>query len=171
MKKSASGFTIVELLIVIVVIAILAAITIVAYNGIQNNAKNTKTIAATNAWIKGIRLYEAKTGALPSYNSCFGTSSTYSGNGQCWNGSTWVVNNSFLTAMSEYMGSFPEPDTTQMDPANYPDRRGSFYQISGGSSFVWMSLIGVSTCPGLGGVTFSSQGTGSNGIYCRYIFQ
>jgi len=33
------GFTIVELLIVIVVIAILAAITIVAYNGIQSRAK------------------------------------------------------------------------------------------------------------------------------------
>ena len=33
------GFTIVELLIVVVVIAILAAITIVAFNGIQNRAK------------------------------------------------------------------------------------------------------------------------------------
>ncbi len=33
------GFTIVELLIVIVVIAILATITIVAYNGVQNNSK------------------------------------------------------------------------------------------------------------------------------------
>ena len=35
------GFTIVELLIVIVVIAILAAITIVAFNGIQQRAKNS----------------------------------------------------------------------------------------------------------------------------------
>ena len=38
MKKGISGFTIVELLIVIVVIAVLATITIVAYNGIQNRA-------------------------------------------------------------------------------------------------------------------------------------
>lgn len=37
-KHKQSGFTIVELLIVIVVIAILAAITIVAYNGIQQRA-------------------------------------------------------------------------------------------------------------------------------------
>ena len=36
-----SGFTIVELLIVIVVIAILAAITIVAYTGIQSRAYDT----------------------------------------------------------------------------------------------------------------------------------
>ena len=38
-KQKKNGFTIVELLIVIVVIAILAAITIVAYNGIQQRAK------------------------------------------------------------------------------------------------------------------------------------
>lgn len=40
-QKSQKGFTIVELLIVVVVIAILAAITIVSYNGIQNRAKDS----------------------------------------------------------------------------------------------------------------------------------
>jgi len=40
-KTRGRGFTIVELLIVIVVIAILAAITIVAYNGIQNRTNDS----------------------------------------------------------------------------------------------------------------------------------
>lgn len=41
-KNRSKGFTIVELLIVIVVIGILAAITIVAYNGVQTRARQAK---------------------------------------------------------------------------------------------------------------------------------
>ena len=41
MKKTVNGFTIVELLIVIVVIAILATISVVAYNGIQQRARTS----------------------------------------------------------------------------------------------------------------------------------
>ncbi|MFZ2835792.1 MAG: prepilin-type N-terminal cleavage/methylation domain-containing protein [Candidatus Saccharimonadales bacterium] len=40
-RQARSGFTIVELLVVIVIIGILAAITIVAYTGIQNRAKES----------------------------------------------------------------------------------------------------------------------------------
>jgi prepilin-type N-terminal cleavage/methylation domain-containing protein len=43
--RTATGFTIVELLIVIVVIGILAAITIVAYNGIQQKARTSTVMA------------------------------------------------------------------------------------------------------------------------------
>ena len=46
------GFTIVELLIVIVVIGILAAITIVAYNGIQNRGKTAAGQALANSIVK-----------------------------------------------------------------------------------------------------------------------
>lgn len=63
-----SGFTIVELLIVIVVIAILAAISIVAYNGIQNRSKTTSSKNAAAQVQKKIELYNASTGAYPSNN-------------------------------------------------------------------------------------------------------
>lgn len=42
LNKSNSGFTIVELLIVIVVIAILAAIATISYNGIQSRSKDSQ---------------------------------------------------------------------------------------------------------------------------------
>jgi len=64
MRKSTSGFTIVELLIVIVVIGILAAITVVAYNGIQDRAKRTSQQAQVDAVGKAIRLYAAEKGNL-----------------------------------------------------------------------------------------------------------
>lgn len=51
------GFTIVELLIVVVVIAILATITIVAYNGIQQRAKSSAVAAAVASAGKKVSLY------------------------------------------------------------------------------------------------------------------
>ena len=60
------GFTIVELLIVIVVIGILASITIVAFNGIQNRARNAETQSAMNGLAKKIEIYNAQQGSYPS---------------------------------------------------------------------------------------------------------
>jgi prepilin-type N-terminal cleavage/methylation domain-containing protein len=65
--KDERGFTIVELLIVIVVIAILAAIVIVAYNGIQNRAKTQSANASASAIQKKIEAYAAaNNGSYPS---------------------------------------------------------------------------------------------------------
>ena len=55
--KSRSGFTIVELLIVIVVIAILAAISIVAYNGIQQRARDNTRKSNLASISKALKLY------------------------------------------------------------------------------------------------------------------
>lgn len=52
MRKSISGFTIVELLIVVVVIAILAAITIVSYNGITARANDSSVRAGLSSAAK-----------------------------------------------------------------------------------------------------------------------
>lgn len=61
-----SGFTIVELLIVVVVIAILAAITIVSYNGIQSRAKLSGAQSDLAASSKKIELYKVDKGIYPT---------------------------------------------------------------------------------------------------------
>ena len=60
--RKSPGFTVVELLIVIIVIAILAAITVVAYNGIQTRAKNSKRDADLAQLDKAIRIARLNTG-------------------------------------------------------------------------------------------------------------
>jgi len=80
-KRSINGFTIVELLIVIVVIAILASISLVAYNGIQTRAQNTRTITAAKEWVKLLNSYAvAKTDYLnlgPGNLACLGGLADY----------------------------------------------------------------------------------------------
>ncbi len=69
MKSTKTGFTIVELLIVIVVIAILAAITTVAYNGIQTRAKNAGRLSEVTTVIKVLESYKAFNGDYPGVSS------------------------------------------------------------------------------------------------------
>lgn len=65
-RDRSAGFTIVELLIVIVIIGILAAITIVAYNGIQERAKNTTLISDLTTSAKQLRLDQATNSIFPA---------------------------------------------------------------------------------------------------------
>lgn len=60
------GFTIVELLIVIVVIGILAAISIVAYAGLQNNAKSSERAADAANIIKVAEAMNADNDTYPT---------------------------------------------------------------------------------------------------------
>ena len=76
--KSSKGFTIVELLIVIVIIGILAAISIVTYNGVQQRARNTAIISAVNQTMNSIQAYIAQEDDYPMTDRASGCITTES---------------------------------------------------------------------------------------------
>lgn len=59
-NKSLNGFTIVELIIVVVVIAILASLVIVAYNGVQEKAHDKALLSDISAVESELTLYSTK---------------------------------------------------------------------------------------------------------------
>lgn len=62
------GFTIVELMVVIVVIAILTAITVVTYTGIQNRAQDVARLTTANQIRDKVKIEEVRNGR-PSPNA------------------------------------------------------------------------------------------------------
>lgn len=64
--RDAKGFTIVELLVVIVVIAILAAVTIVAYNGVQQRARDSARANNVQSIKSALEIYYADNNAYPA---------------------------------------------------------------------------------------------------------
>ena len=71
------GFTIVELLIVIVVIGILAAITIVSYNGVQNRANDAAVQSDLQNIGTQIVRYNVEKGTFPGVGTVVADLSTY----------------------------------------------------------------------------------------------
>jgi prepilin-type N-terminal cleavage/methylation domain-containing protein len=66
LKKRNQGFTIVELLIVIVVIGILALLVITTYSGIQQKARNSKRQTDVKSLQTQIEAYFSENGHYPS---------------------------------------------------------------------------------------------------------
>jgi len=71
--RKSEGFTIVELLIVVVVIAILAAITIVSYNGITNKANSSAAASMAATLQKKAELYASSEDGNGSYPTALST--------------------------------------------------------------------------------------------------
>ncbi len=83
--QNSQGFTIVELLVVIVVIAILASVSVVAYNGIQDRANASKAASAVEQYAKVFQIYKVEEGEFPHSDSvnavCLGPPNSFPSTG------------------------------------------------------------------------------------------
>lgn len=161
------GFTIVELLIVIVVIAILAAISVVSYTGIQNRAKNQQTVSAVTSYYKALAAYGIDNGALPADRACLGEQAFYTSN-PCYIGSSTYVWSSVLnSALSMYISG---PATTASGSATNGSITGSgiFYDNATGGTggYIGFVIFGAS-CPDIAGASIYSTTALGSDTYCR----
>ena len=118
-----SGFTIVELLIIIVVIAILATISIVAYSGIQARARDNVRKTDLSNIAKAVELYRADNGVLPPNQQGWCTniySTTYP---------------QFLNAISPYIPNVPH------DPLYANTRQDYFYKQNSATGYTLASEL------------------------------
>lgn len=168
-----TGFTIVELLIVIVVIAILAAITIVTYSNIQTRARNTQTVSAANQYIKAISMYAAEKGSYPNAaGACLGTGYEYEGvAGRCGGSVTSLTEKAaFNTAIAEYMSGLPQLSTKNLQINSTNIRAGGYYDVlSGGTSArLYYILEGQQASCDAGGTKNATPGAPD--MFCHYSF-
>lgn len=168
--KKQIGFTIVELLIVVVVIAILASITVVAYNGIQNRTYNTKVMNTMQQVSKLIEAYNAQHGSYPTTG---GLGNVYS-DANCsratdsdgYKGTDWVPG-----IMPSLTSSLPQ--SQDINSSGISGIGGCYFYASDGTNYIltaWNAKRGGPSTDalyrrlGFRELSFS----GSNAYYCNH---
>ena len=148
------GFTVVELLIVVVIIAILATVTIISYVGAQTRGENAKTVQTVNQYLKAITLYATQNNLYPVATTwpCLGATAScakMSGATSCFGVGSAVTNAAFNTTIQPILGAIPEPSAQTMNCAGN-SYKGAFYNkndTSGGKSAqVYYFLRGNQQC-------------------------
>lgn len=156
------GFTIVELLIVIVIIGILATITIIVYNGIQTRAQNTATVQAVGEYAKGIHSYAVINGSYPQDASfpCLGRLGTACGRvtadasiPNCLGIGGASATAGFDAAMKTiFNGTVPQPSGQLMNCGGTM-LSGAFYRSTDGKAAnIFYFLRGNQQCADIGGL-------------------
>jgi type II secretion system protein G len=151
------GFTIVELLIVIVVIGILAAITIVAYNGIQDRSRFAKAQSDISSLNKAIQMYYADNGKYPSPT----VGATGCTNGWC--GWDQVTDDAFIPGLvPQYIAKTPQMPTSNSagDTYLYYSATGTDYRLMRYKNNTQLNDTERLNNPLIGSPSFTNNGWG-----------
>jgi prepilin-type N-terminal cleavage/methylation domain-containing protein len=116
MRKRKGGFTLIEMLIVITIIALLASLILVGMGGARAKARDSKRIADLHNVMNALELYYAKSGTYPtaSYTSSGG----------------WATFITYLTTAGIGVNQVPK------DPLNDATRYYRYGGIADGTSYV-----------------------------------
>ena len=167
------GFTIVELLIVVVVIAILASITVVSYSGITTQTKNTQTVAAASDYATMLVAYNIKNNSWPiTTNTCIGVTpcGRISGSGAdlCDLGqgpvsATEPLTSLLLSSSGAVSISSPSNQTVQCASGEF---KGVWYWGDANQRRLTYYLAGDQDCPRLAGTTSNTKRSSGNATAC-----
>ena len=156
-KKINSGFTIVELLIVIVIIAILAAISIVAYNGIQNRANNTTIETDMTNTAKKIELFKIDKSNYPLPSELDSIGIKVSKN-------SYALRNNFYYCISADSQSYAIGAISKTNQS-YQILNGSVSKVSSTDSAAVCLLVGQSTWS----TNWAATGQNSSGVWQSWV--
>lgn len=193
LKERQKGFTIVELLVVIVVISILASVVTVAYSGIQKQAREASFLATFDAYEKGLRIYKEIHGTFPSTGYvggvqrvvCLGENYPATSDfpeGSCRSADfgesedTYIVDPAINSSLKSVMSTLPDPHRMSFsffwEGTNYEVYRGITYMLDPSHSFgsLSYSVSGDVEC-GRGNKLFNPDfaGTGTAVTQCLTI--
>jgi prepilin-type N-terminal cleavage/methylation domain-containing protein len=143
-KTHQRGFTIVELLIVIVVIGILAAVTIIAFNGAKNKAVTAAVKTSVEGSSKQIELFRAQSTQYPTAIDC---TATPAANTICVKNDTNVnYSYSYSSSSNSFCLEGSSPIGSVIPTFNYSSKNGTVQEGScpGGWTAIWAGY--ESTC-------------------------
>lgn len=152
------GFTIVELLVVIVVIGILAAITMVSYTGVTAKANTTKALSNAQSAATVAQVYYADSGTWPATAAAFATGYT-GGSG---------ATSKMPTGVTVVPGANGANGTTFTEPTQATLWRTNIQPANYGSTVTWACSPDC-TAPTGGRITYWDFTTGAQSTNVIYV--
>lgn len=137
-KHQERGFSIVELLIVIVIIGILTTLVTIAYNDIQRRATNASIVAGVQAYSKAFALYATDNKAYPNAQACLGANYPSDRCAQDAAGPVGTVNVTTDAQIAPYLSSSKPTLTKRMIVySSGPNYRAGLYFSAGPYRFTY----------------------------------